>query len=83
MANEEKNSRGPLIDTHIWIWWIEGASQLKRADRDALDALAEDERRRLSAISLWELSLLVQKGRYVPGRAIHDWLSLAAGLAKV
>jgi PIN domain nuclease of toxin-antitoxin system len=73
----------PLIDTHIWIWWVEGASDLSRLDREALDALEETERPHLSAISLWELSVLIQKGRYTPGRDMDTWLALAAGPAAV
>ncbi len=73
----------PLIDTHIWIWWIEGSADLRRADREALDALSPAERPKLSVISLYELSVLVEKKRYTPGRPIHDWLALAASSATI
>ncbi|MGI8602439.1 MAG: type II toxin-antitoxin system VapC family toxin [Verrucomicrobiales bacterium] len=71
----------PLIDTHIWLWWIEGSPDLRRADRDALDSFTASERPRLSVISLWEVSVLVSRGRYQPGRPPEEWLPLAAGPA--
>ena len=73
----------PLIDTHIWIWWVEGAPDLAVKDRDMLDALPEQYRPHLSAISLWELSILIQKRRYTPAGDLAEWLSLAAGPAAV
>jgi PIN domain nuclease of toxin-antitoxin system len=73
----------PLIDTHIWIWWLEGSDDLRRIDREALDALGEGDRPKLSVISLWEVSLLVAKRRYVPGKNFEEWLRFAAGPATV
>jgi PIN domain nuclease of toxin-antitoxin system len=29
----------PLLDTHAWIWWIEGDRRLPRRVRDTLDQL--------------------------------------------
>lgn len=69
----------PLIDTHIWLWWVEGTSDLTRAERRALDSLPTTDRPKVSVISFWEVSLLVQSGRYTPGRRLDDWLKLAAG----
>ncbi len=34
----------PLLDTHDWIWWIEGDRRLPRRVRDTLDQLPRDER---------------------------------------
>ncbi len=73
----------PLIDTHIWIWWLEGSNDLRRSHREALDALSESERPKLSVISFWEVSLLVEKRRYVPGKSFEEWLRFAAGPATV
>jgi hypothetical protein len=55
----------PLLDTHAWIWWIEGDRRLPRRVRDTLDRLPRDERPYLSAISLWEVAMLVERGRVV------------------
>jgi len=68
----------PLLDTHAWIWWIEGDSRLPRRVRDTLDRLPRDERPYLSAISLWEVAMLVERGRVVFSVSLAEWLDAAA-----
>lgn len=52
-----------LLDTHVWIWWLTGQSELPVAERDALDRRAATAPPLLSAISLWEAQMLHAKGR--------------------
>ncbi|MFN2447387.1 MAG: type II toxin-antitoxin system VapC family toxin [Vicinamibacterales bacterium] len=68
----------PLLDTHAWIWWIEGDRRLPRRVRDTLDQLAPNERPYLSAISLWEVAMLVERGRVVFSVSLPEWLGAAA-----
>jgi PIN domain nuclease of toxin-antitoxin system len=68
----------PLLDTHAWIWWIEGDRQLQRRVRDTLDDLPPDERPYISAISLWEVAMLVERGRVAFSVSLSVWLSAAA-----
>ena len=69
----------PLLDTHVWIWWIEGDARLDRRTRDALDALPADSRPFLAAITLWELAMLAERHRVdFPGMSIDEWLEIAA-----
>ena len=50
-----------LLDTHIWIW---SALEPERVSRRVTRALARPENQLwLSPISIWELIMLVQKGR--------------------
>lgn len=52
-----------LLDTHAAIWFISGDAALGRRSRAAaLAALAEDQLT-ISAISFWEIALLVAKDR--------------------
>ncbi len=30
----------PLLDTHVWLWWLLGQPELAAPEREALDALA-------------------------------------------
>lgn len=53
----------PLLDTHAWIWWIDGDVRLDRRLRAKLDAYPVDERPLISDISLWEVAMLVSLGR--------------------
>ena len=68
----------PLLDTHAWIWWIEGDRRLQRRVRDTLDRFPPDGRPYLSAISLWEVAMLVERGRVVFSVSLAEWLDAAA-----
>ncbi len=73
----------PLLDTHIWIWWIRAFPDLSTFERDALDALPSDNRPTISDISLWEFANLVDLGRIKIKGSVEDWLAVAASPATV
>lgn len=50
-----------LLDTHIWLWYALGDSQLSENLRSTI--AAETTELWLSPISVWEVLLLVEKGR--------------------
>lgn len=69
----------PLLDTHVWLWWLLGQPELTAAERAALDALAAaGTPPALSAISLWEAQMLAAKGRLDLDRRLSHWLPTAA-----
>ena len=68
-----------LLDTHIWLWWQLGQPELSRREREALDALAAaGTPPALSAISLWEAQMLVEKHRLTMDVPLAYWLPTAA-----
>jgi len=71
-----------LLDTHVWIWWLTGGGKLSIAERRALDAGAQNEPPRISAISLWEAQMLHSRGRLPLQLPFASWL-LQATLAEV
>ena len=73
----------PLLDTHIWVWWLVGDPRLSAQDREALDALPRGRRPRLCDISLGEVALLVQLGRLELTMSLETWLGVAAATATV
>lgn len=73
----------PLLDTHVWIWWMLGDPGLSRGEREALDALPADARPVISDISLWEFATLVDLGRIQIRCSVEDWLRIAASPATV
>ena len=73
----------PVLDTHVWIWWMLGDARLKAAERDALDALPPDGRPVLCDISLWEFGTLVDLGRVELEGEVSAWLQVAASPATV
>ena len=68
----------PLLDTHAWVAWMIGSSDLPASARDALERLAPDTRPYLSAISLWEVAMLVDLERLSLSMPLVEWLSMAA-----
>jgi len=73
----------PLLDTHAWVWWICGDARLTARERDALDNLPAHERPVLAEISLWEVAMLVERGRLELDMDLENWLALAAAPATV
>jgi len=69
----------PLLDTHVWLWWLTGAGRLPPAQRRALDAAAQREPPAISAISLWEAQMLVARGRLQPTEDFARWIERVAG----
>jgi len=67
---------GGLIDTHIWIWWMGQRSELSTRYRAELNAL--DEPPLLSVISLWELSMLVERRSLQLKPSPLKWLDRAS-----
>lgn len=68
-----------LLDTHVWLWWLFGQTNLPSRERDALDALAAaGTPPGLSAISLWEAQMLAVKGRLEISLPLAHWLTIAA-----
>jgi PIN domain nuclease of toxin-antitoxin system len=76
-------TKPPLLDTHVWVWWMLGDSRLSARNRKALDDLPSGSRPGLCDISLWEVALLVQLGRLRLDDDLEDWLRIAASPATV
>lgn len=69
----------PLLDTHVWIWWMLRTDDLEPMVLKRLDDLARGSRPLLSAMSLWEMAMLVERGRVVLKGDLRRWLRVAAG----
>jgi PIN domain nuclease of toxin-antitoxin system len=67
----------PVLDTHAWVWWLDQDARLGRATRRALDELQPDGRPYVSAISLWEVAMLVERKRLSFDMPLLDWLETA------
>lgn len=64
-----------LLDTHIWFWYVSGSPDLAPPLRDAIDdSLGSCW---LSPVSIWELGVLVDRGRIRLGGPYRDWVRQA------
>jgi len=68
----------PLLDTHAWIWWVDQDPRLGARTIAILDALPRDQRPFLCDISLWEVAMLVERGRIELDLPLAEWLDAAA-----
>jgi PIN domain nuclease of toxin-antitoxin system len=67
----------PLLDTHIWLWWIGGERQLSMREMASLDELPAEQRPYISDISLWEVAVLLELGRWKVAIPFNSWLKAA------
>jgi PIN domain nuclease of toxin-antitoxin system len=68
----------PLLDTHAWIWWVDQDPRLGAKTIAVLDSLPRDQRPLLCDISLWEVAMLVERGRLELDLPLAEWLDAAA-----
>ena len=69
--------RGILLDTHVWIWLYEKSPELKPNIVNQINQWGKKGGVYISAISVWELSVLVAKERIVLKKPIRDWVTAA------
>ncbi len=71
-----------LLDTNALLWLSGGNTRMGRAARAAVQAAVDNNEALFSAVSVWEVALLVKKGRYALGQPIELWRGdvVAAGL---
>ena len=65
-----------VLDTHALLWWVNGTPRLSQPALDAIERelQADDGGILISAISAWEIALLVEKGRLTLSMNTDDWL---------
>jgi PIN domain nuclease of toxin-antitoxin system len=80
-----------LLDTHVLIWWASGDMQrLSPQARAAIEAVTEQSAQPgkppgllVSAISCWEVAMLVQRGRLALTLEVERWLAVMASIPAV
>ncbi|HJW13079.1 MAG TPA: type II toxin-antitoxin system VapC family toxin [Thermoanaerobaculia bacterium] len=69
-----------VLDTHAWIWWAAEPERLSARARHAIDAA---ETLGVSAISCWEVAMLVARGRLDLDRDVLVWIRQALAVPRV
>lgn len=62
-----------LLDTQAWLWSVLDHPRLSRRAREALEALAEEERAGIAAISLKEAAWHLARGRIAVHESFGPW----------
>lgn len=63
-----------VLDTDAWIWFLNADPRLGVVARQEIEAAALRDAANLSAITLWEVSMLAARGRLALTREPRDWL---------
>lgn len=68
-----------VLDTHALIWWVNSDQRLSAMAIKAIDAeLSAGGTVLVSAISAWEIAMLIDKGRLALTMDLDDWLKTVA-----
>ena len=73
-ASERDRSPLLLVDTNTLIWMMEEAPRLGVQTAEALNRAGWENRIAVSAITPWEIALLVSKGRLQLGSDVMQWI---------
>jgi len=65
-----------VIDTHIWVWWVQNDARLTVKQRQWLQDYQYDGIG-VSILSCWEVAKLVERNRLILPLAIDVWLDAA------
>jgi len=63
-----------LLDTHTLVWSISEGPKLGRGTKESVRVAGDEGRVLVSAITPWEVALLVSKGRLTLGADVMDWV---------
>ncbi|MBN1676716.1 MAG: type II toxin-antitoxin system VapC family toxin [Kiritimatiellae bacterium] len=72
-----------VLDTHVWIWWNMRPEKLSAKVRTLLATPRRYEEVLLSAISPWEFSKLLEKGRLGVSCDPEEWIHQALDMPKL
>lgn len=65
-----------VLDTHVWVWWVNGSTSLSRRQAELLQQ-HEDDGLGVSIISCWEVAKLMEKGRLQLSEDLSPWVDAA------
>jgi PIN domain nuclease of toxin-antitoxin system len=66
-----------LLDTHVWLWWNMAPEKIPAPLRKLIERASVENALVLSAISPWEVAVLVEKKRLVLAMDVAVWVDQA------
>lgn len=63
-----------LLDTHVLLWLCDGNRQLGARAKEACRRAYREDRALISAITPWEIAILVSKNRLMLGQDVLSWV---------
>lgn len=76
-----EDARAVVLDTHALVWLMQGSERVGPRSRARIAEAAKSHAVFVTAISTWEIAMLVlAKDRLAPDREVGEWLDAALGL---
>ena len=72
-----------LLDSHALVWLLDGKRAAGKKTRTLIQQLAQADSLHVSAITPWEIAMLVSKGRLTLVQEVGEWLRTAISLPGV
>lgn len=72
-----------VLDTHALIWWATGDPTLSKKARTAIAHELAGGEIAVSAISAWEIAMLVERERLVLSMDVSSWLATVSAIEAV
>ena len=72
-----------VLDTHALVWWVTGDPMLSKKAKAAIEREMEGGEIIVSAISAWEIALLVEREKIVLSMDVSSWLATVAEIEAV
>jgi len=69
-----------LLDTHAWIWFLSNPEKLSASAIEKIDSAVKKQQIFVSTISVWEMAMLVNKGRLTLSMHVAEWIHTAEKL---
>lgn len=67
-----------VLDTHVLVWWVNGDHALSKKARAAINHELNQGQIIVSAISAWEIAMLVEREKLVLSMDVTTWLGKVA-----
>jgi PIN domain nuclease of toxin-antitoxin system len=72
-----------VLDTHALVWWANGDEALSTKAKAAIDRELAGGQIIISAISAWEIAMLVEREKLVLSMDVGSWLATVAEIEAV
>jgi len=74
-----------VLDTHALVWWVNGDGRLSNPAWEAIETerTAPGGQLLISAMTAWEIAMLVERVRLVLTMDVDDWLDTVASIEGV
>ncbi|MDH5533802.1 MAG: type II toxin-antitoxin system VapC family toxin [Candidatus Pacebacteria bacterium] len=69
-----------VLDTHALIWWVNDNGELSAKAHKVIKQAQDKNAIYISAISLWEIAMLVKKGRLKLSMDVETWINKVLSL---